>query len=78
MSRIMLLQAVTEAWRSYLKKMNRKMKPYSFDKYLEQELEMGMKLSEFAEIVYIEGFTAGEKHAKAFMVGNKRCQPHLN
>lgn len=74
----MWIQAVTEAWTSYLRKMTHKMKPYSFEKYLEQELDMGMKLSEFAEIVFIEGFSAGEKHAKAFMVGKKRCEPHLN
>jgi hypothetical protein len=39
---------------------------------------MGMKLEEFAESVFIEGFVAGEKYAKSFKVGAHKCEVELN
>ena len=78
MSKILWMQAVRNAWVSYLRKMNRHMMPDNMESYLSQEIDMGMKLEEFAEIVFMEGFAAGEKYAKTFMVGNLPCTPKLN
>jgi hypothetical protein len=78
MSRILWIQAVKGAWTSYLKKMNDQMKPDKIERYLNQELNMGMTLDEFAESVFIEGFVAGEKHARSFMLGTRTCEAELN
>jgi hypothetical protein len=78
MSGILWMQAVRGAWTSYVKKMNQSMKPYRMETYLGQEIDMGMKLEEFAESVFIEGFVAGEKYAKSFKVGAKKFEPELN
>ncbi|NTU59054.1 MAG: hypothetical protein HGB00_09115 [Chlorobiaceae bacterium] len=78
MSRILWMQAMRGAWTSYVKKMNKNMKPDKFDRYLNQEIDMGMKLEEFAESVFIQGFVAGEKYAKSFTIGTKKCEPELN
>lgn len=78
MSRALWLQAVRRAWISYVRKMNNFMKPYGMERYLRQDLDMGMKLDEFAEAVFMEGFAAGEKHARVFMAGNRTCDATLN
>ena len=78
MSTILWLNAIKEAWRSYLKNMNSKIAPSSMELYLEQELDMGMKLDEFAEAIFIAGFSAGEKYAKGFMVGSEKLEMKLN
>ena len=44
------------------------------ESYLSQKIDMGMTLEEFAEMVFIEGFVAGEKYAKTLMVGNGEHQ----
>ena len=78
MSTILWLHAVKEAWRAYLVNMNRRITPASMERYLEQELDMGMKLDEFAEAIFIAGFSAGEKYAKGFMVGSEKFEMKLN
>lgn len=78
MSTILWLHAVKEAWRAYLVNMNRKITPGSMERYLEQELDMGMKLDEFAEAIFIAGFSAGEKYANSFMVGSENFEMKLN
>jgi hypothetical protein len=78
MSRIMWMQAVRGSWTSYVKKMNQRMNPHKMETYLSQEIDMGMKLEEFAESVFIEGFVAGEKYAKSFKVGAHKCEVELN
>jgi hypothetical protein len=78
MSKILWMQAVKKAWVSYVIKINRHMKPDNMQSYLSQQIDMGMTLEEFAEIVFMEGFAAGEKYAKTFMVGSRPCNPKLN
>ncbi|MEI6846547.1 MAG: hypothetical protein WCK32_00685 [Chlorobiaceae bacterium] len=78
MSRILWMLVVKKAWTSYVKRMNQSMKPHKIETYLSQEIDLGMKLEEFAEIIFIEGFVAGEKYAKSFVKGPKMCEPELN
>ncbi|NTV03059.1 MAG: hypothetical protein HGB04_09835 [Chlorobiaceae bacterium] len=78
MSKILLMQAMQKAWATYVRRINRYMKSDRMDYYLSQEIEMGMKLEEFAEIVFMAGFSAGEKYAGTLSIGNKKCKPHLN
>lgn len=78
MSKILWLQACRGAWVSYVKKMNKRMKPRNMESYLSQEIEMGMKLEEFAEIIFMEGFAAGEKYSKSCIIGVRKCEPNLN
>jgi hypothetical protein len=78
MSKILWMQEVQKAWFSYVNKMNRHMKPRNLESYLTQEIDMGMKLEEFAEVVFIEGFAAGEKYAKSCDMAGSRCQANLN
>jgi hypothetical protein len=78
MSRILWMQAVKGAWTSYVRKMNKSMKPYKMENYLCQEIDMGMTLEEFAEIVFIEGFVAGEKYGRTLTIGSRKCEHKLN
>lgn len=78
MSKMLLVQAVRKAWLSYVRKMDKSMKPYKMESYLGQEIEMGMKLEEFAEIVFMEGFIAGEKHAGTLRLGSRKYNTNLN
>ncbi len=78
MSTILWLHAVKESWSSYLKNMNKKIVPHTMEQYLEQELDMGMKLDEFAEAIFIAGFSAGEKHAKSVTINNQNLELKLN
>lgn len=78
MSKILLMQAMQHSWAAYVRRINRYMKPSRMDDYLSQEIEMGMKLGEFAESVFMAGFSAGEKYAGTLRVGNKSCKPNLN
>ena len=45
--------AMQQAWVGYIRKINGCMKS-------DRMIEMGMKLEEFAEIVFMAGFSAGE------------------
>ncbi|TLU81917.1 MAG: hypothetical protein FDX21_10165 [Chlorobium sp.] len=74
MIRILWLQAVRGAWISYIRKMNNCIDSEKIESYLSQKIDMGMTLEEFAEMVFIEGFVAGEKYAKTLMVGNGEHQ----
>ncbi len=67
MIRILWLQAVKGAWSSYIRRMNKNIKPQRLDVYLSQKIDMGMTLEEFGEMVFIEGFVAGEKYSKTLM-----------
>jgi len=48
------------------------------DSYLNQQINMGLTLEEFAEMVFIEGFVAGENYTKALMHGNEKREPSIN
>jgi len=74
MIKILWLQAVRVAWSSYIKKMNTSIKPEKIDCYFGQKLDMGMTLEEFAEMVFIEGFVAGEKYSQALTCGHGEHQ----
>jgi hypothetical protein len=80
MSKLLWIQAVRQSWLSYIRRMNERVKPYRMELYLNQQIDMGMKLEEFAEIVFMEGFIAGEKHAGTFNVGSgtRKMNQHLN
>ncbi len=67
MIRMLWLQAVKGAWSSYIRRMNNNIKPQRLDVYLSQKIDMGMTLEEFGEMVFIEGFAAGEKYSKTLM-----------
>ncbi|TCD48498.1 hypothetical protein E0L29_01015 [Chlorobium sp. N1] len=64
MIRQLWLNAVKSAWKSYIKKIERCSTEKRFSEYLKQRLDMDMTLEEFAEMVFIEGFTAGEHYAR--------------
>lgn len=74
MIKILWLQAVRVAWTSYIRKMNTSIKPERIDSYLGQQLDMGMTLGEFAEMVFIEGFVAGEKYSGILTCGHEEHQ----
>jgi hypothetical protein len=78
MSTILWLQAIRESWDFYLKSMNKKIAPDSMDNYLKQNLDLGMNLDEFAEAIFIAGFSAGEKYAKSFRIGSREFDVKLN
>lgn len=48
------------------------------DSYLSQKIDMDMTLEEFAEMVFIEGFAAGEKYSKGVMLGSDEREHRLN
>lgn len=54
------------------------MKPDTMESYLSQNTCLDMTLGEFAEIVFIEGFVAGEKYARSLVLGNSEREPRLN
>ncbi|NTU69105.1 MAG: hypothetical protein HGB02_09570 [Chlorobiaceae bacterium] len=78
MSKILLMQAMRNAWVAYVRKIDRYMNTERLEDCLSQEIVTGMKLEEFAEIVFMAGFSAGEKYAGTPAVGGKKCKPHLN
>lgn len=78
MSKILLMQAMRQAWVAYVQKLNRHLQGDRMENYLSQETEMGMKLEEFAEIVFMAGFSAGEKYAGTVSLGGKKYKAKLN
>ena len=78
MIRMFWIQAVKGAWHSYLSKMNKMVLPKNMDSYLSQKIDLGMTLEEFAEIVFIEGFVAGEKYSKELILGHGKCDLREN
>jgi len=78
MIRIFWLQAVRMAWTSYVNRMNIIMKPGDMDSYLGQKIDMDMTLEEFAEMVFIKGFAAGEKYSRGVMPGSDEREHRLN
>lgn len=68
MIKIIWIQAVKAAWNSYVKKLNKNMQPEIMESYFSQKIDMGMTLAEFAELVFIEGFVAGERYHKTMML----------
>lgn len=78
MIRQLWIQAVRSAWTSYIRKMNRCTKEKDINSYLSQKIDLDMTLEEFGEMVFIEGFAAGEKYAKRLMVGNEKEEVRLN
>lgn len=78
MIRLLWMQAVRSAWTSYIRKMDKCTKAQNMRNYLNQKIDMDMTLEEFGEMVFIEGFVAGEKYAKRSMVGNEKRKVRLN
>jgi hypothetical protein len=78
MLNISWIQAVKVAWASYINKMNKYIESESMESYLSQKIDMGMTLQEFAEMVFIEGFTAGEKHANKSILRGDEYEHQLN
>ncbi|NTW69082.1 MAG: hypothetical protein HGB23_04460 [Chlorobiaceae bacterium] len=72
------LGAVKEAWDSYMKKLNRSIRPQRMDIHLSQQITIGVTLEEFAEMVFIEGFAAGEKYANALSSSSEKHEPSIN
>ena len=72
------LQAVRSAWTSYIGRISKCTKMKNMHSYLGQKTDMDMTLEEFGEMVFIEGFVAGEKYAKRLMVGNEKTEVRLN
>lgn len=46
--------------------------------YLGQKIDLDMTLEEFGEMVFIEGFVAGEKYAKRLIIGSEKQEMRLN
>ncbi len=78
MIRMLWLEAVKVAWASYISKINRCITPETMEFYLSQKINMGLTLEEFAEMVFIEGFVAGENYTRSLMHGNEQCEPNCN
>ena len=78
MIKILWLQAVKGAWTAYVSKINNSIRPHNMDSYLSQRIDMGMTLEEFGEMVFIEGFVAGEKYTQASMPGTGARDANLN
>lgn len=72
------IHAVRSAWTAYIGKIGTCTKTKNIQSYLGQKIDMGMTLEEFGEMVFIEGFVAGEKYAKRQMVGNEKTEVRLN
>lgn len=64
MIRQLWLHAVKSAWFSYIKQID-DCSPANkqFSDYLQQKLDLDMTLEEFGEMVFIQGFSAGEQYA---------------
>ncbi|WP_287373271.1 hypothetical protein [Prosthecochloris sp.] len=78
MIRQLWLQAVRAAWASYIRKMNKCTKVQNMHSYLGQKIDLDMTLEEFGEMVFIEGFVAGEKYAKKLTIGSEKQEMRLN
>jgi hypothetical protein len=78
MIRTLWLDAVRVAWASYICRINRSITPQTMDGYLSQRINMGLTLGEFAEMVFIEGFVAGENHTKGLMHSNGKLEANSN
>lgn len=72
------IQAVKAAWNSYVKKLNKNMKPETMDRYFNQKIDMGITLEEFAEMIFIEGFVAGELYNRTMMLEPLNPEPRHN
>lgn len=78
MSKTLWLQTIRIAWISYLRKVGRHMKPQKLDRYLGQTIDLGMTLEEFAENIFIAGFTAGEEYSRYSREGQLGNTAKLN
>ena len=78
MIRLLWLRAVRSAWTAYIGKLNKSTEEQDMHRYLSQKTGMDMTLEEFGEMVFIEGFAAGEKYTKRLMVGNEKQDVRLN
>ncbi|NTV60499.1 MAG: hypothetical protein HGA77_04250 [Chlorobiaceae bacterium] len=75
---ILWLQAVRKAWTSYIGRMNAIIQPKSMESYLLQKIEPGITLEEFAESVFIAGFSAGEKYNETMFGEKADLEQRLN
>lgn len=64
MIRQLWLNAVKSAWVSYIKQIDEcSSAEKNFSDYLQQKLDLDMTLEEFSEMIFIQGFSAGEQYA---------------
>jgi hypothetical protein len=78
MIRILWLQAVKSAWSAYIDKIDCHTRPDRMHDVLDQKTGLDITLEEFGEMVFIEGFAAGEKYARHLMVGCENKKARLN
>ena len=64
MIRQLWLHAVKAAYKNYIMQIEQCSTDKLFSDYLKQKLDLDMTLEEFSEIVFIQGFAAGEKYAR--------------
>jgi hypothetical protein len=64
MIRQLWLNAVKSSYRSYIKQIEKCSTDKKFSDYLKQKLDLDMTLEEFSEMVFIQGFAAGEQYAR--------------
>ncbi len=72
------MQTVKSAWNAYIRKMNNSTSAKNMHVYLNQKTDLDMTLEEFGEMVFIEGFAAGEKYARRLMMGKENREVRLN
>lgn len=75
---IIWLQAVRTAWKAYICTMNKIMRPKDMESYLCQNIEPGISLEEFAESVFIAGFTAGENYNRNLFIEGMEHEHRMN
>jgi len=78
MIRRLWLQAVQAAWKSYLKKIDSCSAGKELQEHLSQKLDLDMTLEEFGEMIFIEGFSAGEQYARKLSVVKQNQKISMN
>ena len=78
MIRLLWTQAVRLAWTAYIRKMSKCTNTESVQGFLGQKIDKDMTLEEFGEMVFIEGFVAGEKYARRSILGSEKKEVTLN
>ncbi|ASQ90156.1 hypothetical protein CHL67_03720 [Prosthecochloris sp. GSB1] len=76
--RLLWMQAVRSAWASYIRRLDMCSKEQNMHSHLAQKIDMDMTLEEFGEMVFIEGFVAGEKYTKKAILGSEKREITLN
>ncbi|WP_041463812.1 hypothetical protein [Pelodictyon luteolum] len=78
MIRRLWLNAVQSAWKNYIHKIDQCSAEKNFREHLRQKLDLDMTLEEFGEMVFIEGFTAGEQYGRKLQVPKGHHKVRMN